>query len=214
MPAQPLVTVLISSYNDAALLPRTLHSILSQTLRDVELIVVDDGSTDDTWPYLIGLPDPRIVTIRNDVNRGLTWSLRMGVDRARGRYIARLDAGDFSHPKRLERQVAFLEQHPEIGILGCACGQTNLQGNSLRTLYFPESDLVIRWTSLIQNPFSHSAIIVRSDTLRRHGLNYDPTFQTTQDYDLWTRLLAYTQGASLRDKLTTILSRDGITHRH
>jgi glycosyltransferase involved in cell wall biosynthesis len=200
-------------HNDPDVLPEAVGSVLAQTLGDWELILIDDGSTDRTPEVIEDFRDGRIRVVRNPENEGLTRSLRRGVRMARGRFIARLDADDVAKPERLRRQVDYLEGHPEVSILGGACVHVGETGRPRGLWRPPVTDLEIRWVSLLTNPFVHSTVMLRKEILDRHGLNYDEAFETTQDYDLWTRLLEHGQGANLREALIWYRVRGGITEK-
>ena len=213
MSQQPLVTVLMSVYNDTEFLADAIESILRQTLTDFEFLIIDDGSTDETASRLAAFTDPRIRVVRNQTNLGLTLSLRRGVGLALGRYIARFDADDLCLPDRLSKQVAFLEQHPELALLGGACQFIDSEGNLLEFLPQPETDLEIRWFSFLANPFLHSTTMIRREVLVEHQLNYDEAYRTAQDYDLWSRLLECAKGANLSEALIYYRIRHGITRK-
>ena len=201
MSEQPVVTVLMSAFNDAAFLSEAVESILRQTFGNFEFLVIDDSSTDGSASLLAAVRDPRMRVVRNEEHLGLTRSLKAGVELARGQYIARMDADDVALPERLEKQVALLMKRPEIGILGSACYIIDQVGREVGLLQMPEDDLQIHWTSLLANPFAHPTIMFRRDVLISRNLNYDEAFQTTQDYDLWMRMLRYTCGANLGEPL-------------
>ena len=112
MSRRPLVTVLLSVYNDLAFLPQAVGSILCQSLADFELLVIDDGSADGCADYLRRLSDPRLRIVRNAINLGLTRSLNIGLEQALGTFVARMDADDVAMPQRLKRQVQFLQSQP------------------------------------------------------------------------------------------------------
>ena len=208
----PVVSVVIAVYNGEAHLRETVASVLSQTLTDFECLIIDDGSTDATADILATLTDSRIVVMRNQQNEGLPYSLNRGLKQAHGTYIARLDVGDLAVLDRLEKQVFFLETHPEIGIVGSWCQLIDESGNDVRIERFPVDDLDIRWTLLLRNPFLHPAVMLRRSVLEKHRLRYEPTFRASQDYELWTRVLEYTQGANLSDVLVAYrLSSESIT---
>jgi glycosyltransferase involved in cell wall biosynthesis len=214
MPVQPQVTVLMAVFNGAGHLVPSVRSILSQTLGDLELLVVDDGSTDATSRELASLAEPRLRIVRNEYNMGLTFSLNRGVELARGEFIARLDAHDEALPDRLRQQVVFLQEHPAVGIVGTGFRLVDDRGRHLRTILPPRSSLEIRWTSLFASPFLHSAVMLRRDLLVSRGLNYDKAFRVTQDYDLWVRLLEFCEGANLSAPLVRYrLHPDGVTQR-
>jgi len=119
----PIVSVLMSVYNSERHLRQSIQSVLDQSFADFEFVIVEDGSEDSSPRILseFARQDARIVLIKNETNRGLAASLNRGLERAQGKYVARQDADDISLPNRLELQSAYLETHPEIGILGSAC---------------------------------------------------------------------------------------------
>jgi hypothetical protein len=207
----PEVSVVMSVYNGERYLRESIESLLSQTFSDFEFIIVDDGSTDSTAAILGEYRDPRIVLLRNEENIGLTKSLNRGLARVRGTFVARQDADDVSLPNRLERQVLFLREHPAVGILGSYCRLIDGEGRRLWLYRVPAYDLHIRWTSLLENPFAHPSVMVRRDVLAKNGLGYDEALVVAQDYDLWTRMLRYTQGANVSESLIYYRLSRGVT---
>ncbi len=197
----PRVSVLMAVFNGAPFLRPAIDSILAQTFRTLEFIIVDDGSVDDTPAILASYEDPRLIIIRNDQNRGLAASLNRGLDVARGEFVARMDADDVAMTERLKRQVIFLDSHPDVGIVGSASRLIDAAGREHRRDDMPLSDLAIRWRLLTGNPFQHPTVMVRRAILDRHRLRYDETCEAAQDYDLWTRLLDHTRGANLPEPL-------------
>jgi hypothetical protein len=211
---QPKISVVMSVHNSEKYLRGAMDSILNQTFANFELIVINDGSTDGTCAILESYGDSRIRLLYNQENIGLTRSLNKGLAVARGEYIARMDADDVAMPHRFERQVTFLENYPDIGILGSSCQMVDTNGREQRLYQMPTSDLQIRWTSLLANPFWHPTVMMRRDVLIQNSLKYDEAFQTTQDYDLWTRMLKYTRGANLDEPLIQYRLCQGITSTH
>jgi len=210
----PIVSVLMSVYNSERHLRQSIQSVLDQSFADFEFVIVEDGSEDSSPRILseFARQDARIVLIKNETNRGLAASLNRGLERAQGKYVARQDADDISLPNRLELQSAYLETHPEIGILGSACTIIDEEGKELGVYPQPEGDLLIRWTSLWSNPFIHPSIMLRRETLEKHRLRYDETFASAQDYELWSRLLQYTQAANLPEPLIRYrIHRESVT---
>lgn len=193
----PEVSVLMSAYNDAPYLRDSIEAILTQDFADFEFIIVDDGSTDDTPAILDSFDDPRIVRQRNPENRGLTISLKRGMERARGRYVARIDANDISVPGRLTRQVEFLDAHPAVGVLSGDMLSMDVDG-TLRedepSMYStPASHDYLCWLLLWNNPIAHITVMMRKSVLDEHGITYDPDFNRAEDYDLWARLARHTK---------------------
>jgi hypothetical protein len=183
----PKVTVLMSVYNAEKYLHEAMDSILNQTFQDYEFIIVNDGSTDSTLGILQGYRDPRISIINNPKNIGLTKSLNKGLKFAKGEYIARQDADDISLPGRLARQLNFMQAHPEVGGVGTWADIINPQGERLRTVQGPTNHDEICAHLLIHNPFVHTSMFVRRQTLGKVG-GYQEELRYAQDYDLWWRL--------------------------
>jgi hypothetical protein len=204
----------MSVFNDVEFVDAALQSVLGQSLRDFELLVVDDASADGSAAALARVDDPRLRVIRNETNLGLTRSLVKGLTQARGRYVARMDADDVALPWRLDRQVAFMETHPDVGVLGGDCELIDAEDRPLGPATYPTTDLEIRWRSLLANPFAHPTVMLRRDVLTRFGLTYDPAFRTAQDYDLWVRLLGVTRGANLGEPILRYRMRHGVTSQH
>lgn len=207
----PTVSVLMSVYNGGELLRSSARSILSQHYNDLELIVVDDGSTDATCAFLADLAntDARVRVLRNEQNQGLTASLNRAFTVARGALIARQDADDVSRPDRLARQVAFLERHPDVGLLGSWYDVIDLEGSRVGLNAPPVDDVAVRWCMLFQNAFCHSSVVVRRAVLGSDPWIYDPGLRYAQDYSAWSRLLQRTQGANIRDPLVAYRVHEG-----
>ena len=179
-----------------------IESIQRQTYQNYEFLIVDDGSTEQkTIEILRSFHDPRIVIYQNKKNIGLTNSLIKGIELSRGAFIARFDADDIALPHRLEKQVAYFLDHPEIGLLGSACFYIDGSGRFLGRQNVPESDLEIRWHSLFANPFIHSSVMIRRSVLVNGNFNYDPECKTAQDYDFWVRLLPTVRASNLPQAL-------------
>ena len=197
--AAPAVSVLMGVRDGAAWISRAIASVLTQTLTDLELIVVDDGSTDTTGALLSGVRDPRLVVERQSP-AGLTVALNRALGRARAPLIARLDADDVALPTRLERQRAFLQGHPEVGLLGTAARVVDASGRDVEIVRPPEGDLAIRRALIRRNPFVHSSVMARRALVSSVG-GYDVSFAVAQDYDLWLRLSVITRMANLAEPL-------------
>lgn len=191
----------MAAYNGGPYLQQSLESILQQTFRDFEFVIVDDASTDDTPSIIRSYPDKRIIAVTNNVNLGLTRSLNVGIRHCRGHYIARMDADDIALPERLERQVRYLDEHPDVGILGCSCRLIDARGKYLGVKSRAQDDVSIRWAVLLQNPFVHPSVMLRRSVLSEYNLLYDEQFEQTQDYEFFTRILKHTRGANLSGQL-------------
>ncbi len=193
----PKVSVLMAVRDGAAYLTEALDSLWAQSFSDFELIVVDDGSQDETPALLAACGDPRLVRLRNVQPLGLAGALNRAIGVARGTYWARQDADDRSLPDRLAEQAAFLDRHPDAVLLGSAYDAIDSTGGPIEVQRQPEDDRAIRWQMLFHNAFCHSSVMTRGAALRQRGLAYDPALGYAQDYDLWSRLLAFGKGANL-----------------
>lgn len=186
---EPLISVVMAVYQGERYLAKSIESILSQTVKSFEFIIVDDGGSDNSVAIIeeYQARDPRIVLIRNRVNLGLGGSLRVGVNAARGEFIARMDCDDISPADRFASQIAYLYEHPEIAILGGNHRMIDESGNDLGPFDYPQSPLVIRWNMLLGNGLivSNGATMIRRDFLLRLG-NYSD-LRAAQDYELWSR---------------------------
>lgn len=205
----PKISVVMSVYNGCQYLQEAIDSILGQTFNNFEFIIVDDASTDTSHEIICSFEDPRIVCLKNEKNIGLASSLNKGLKAARSMYIARMDADDVSLPDRLKKQVCFLDAHPEIGILGCACRLIDAKGQVCGVKPRLQDDTSIRWAALLRNPFIHPSVMLRREVLVTHGLFYDETFQQTQDYEFFTRVLKYTKGANVNEPLLLYRTHPG-----
>ncbi len=208
MVMSPKISVLMSVYNGQRYLRQAVESILGQTFRDFEFIIVDDGSTDSTGKILAGYDDPRIKCLNNDRNMGLSRSLNRGLDLASGIYIARMDADDVAEPPRLERQKVFLDTNLEIGLCGSNAALIDDGGRDAGKSERPLNDIEIRWRCLTGNPFFHPTVMIRRGVLVDSGLAYDETFETAQDYDLWARVLERTKAANMPERLVRIRAHE------
>ncbi|HXH19354.1 MAG TPA: glycosyltransferase [Chitinophagales bacterium] len=194
----PLVTVLLPVYNAEAHVAEAIQSILSQTFRDFELLIINDGSTDRSLEIIRSFNDARIRAESNESNMKLIATLNKGIDLARGKYIARMDADDVSLPERLQKQVDFMETHSEVGVCGT---WFQLFGNSGEIVKYPEKDENIRIMMLYQTPFCHPSIIFRKDVFDKYGIRFLPEFIHAEDYEAWVRLAGLTHFANIPEVL-------------
>lgn len=190
MPAlAPLISVIMPAYNAAATVCAAVESVLAQTCTDFELIAVDDGSTDHTARLLEAHArrDARVRLLRMP-HGGIVPALNAGLEAARGRFIARMDADDICLPQRLERQAGFLEQHPHVGLAGCRVRFGGAPGGYARyvdwinSLLTPEEIALERFR---ESPFAHPSVMFRAELVAAHGNYADGPFP--EDYELWLR---------------------------
>lgn len=195
----PRVSVLMAVHDGAPWVKDAVASVLAQTLEDLELIVLDDGSTDATPALLSGVADRRLRVERRP-RAGLTRALNAALALARAPIVARLDADDVALPERLARQIAFLDAHPEVGVLGSAAREVDEEGREVRVVRPPADDRTLRRALIRENPMVHSTVAMRRRDVEAVG-GYDPRFAVAQDYDLWIRLAGVTQLANLSEPL-------------
>jgi glycosyltransferase involved in cell wall biosynthesis len=201
MPTAPLVTVLLAVHDGEPYLRAALESVLRQTMSDLELLVVDDASTDGTERILAGIEDSRLRVLRNDGQLGLAGSLNRGLDEARGDFVARLDADDVAMPARLEIQLRRLAATPSLAMVGSAVLEVDDGGAAGALHLMPGRPTAVRWHALFSSPFFHPSVVVDRAVLEREGLRYDPGFAESEDYELWSRLLDVADGDNLADAL-------------
>ena len=187
----PAVSVVMSVYNGERYLRSAIESILAQTWRNFEFIIVDDGSQDSTGGLLTeyAAADSRLVVLANPTNVGYTRALNRGLDIARGRYVARQDADDISLPERLAAQVALLDARPEVGLAGTLAQIIDARGHLRDMDYFPRAldNAAIQRQLLAANCLCHGSVLMRRHILEKVG-RYDIACEPSEDHDLWLRL--------------------------
>ena len=181
----PVISVIISAYNSENFIKEAIDSVLSQTFTDFEFIIINDASTDSTESIIKSYDDPRIKLIKNDKNIGLTKSLNIGIELAKGKYIARMDADDISFPERFQKQFDFMEQNPDIDVCG---SWYELFGERNGIINTPENDRDIKDILFFKNCIAHPTVIMRKETLDKYFVKYDDGFPCSQDYELWCRV--------------------------
>ena len=199
--SSPLVSVLLPVYNGERYLQAAIQSILNQSFTDFELIVINDGSTDGTAKIVDSIQDKR-VKVLHQANMGLPITLNRAIRLARGTYLARQDSDDLSLPTRLIKQVHFLEQHPQYGLLGTWADILLEDAPTNRALCHPTSNGQIQIQLLFSNCFVHSSVMMRKSILEVSGLYpEEPEKFPPEDYDLWLRIAKHASVANLGDAL-------------
>ena len=178
------VSVVMPVYNQKEeFLREAIESILNQTFTDYELIIINDGSTNNSEEVILSYSDDRIVYIKQE-NQGVARSLNNGIEIANGEYIARMDSDDISLPERFEKQIKFLDEHPEISILG-----TSYEIIPRNKTVIQQS--VIKYTDILNACcVCHPSVMMRKADLDKYNLRYNPEF-TSEDYELWSRAVQY-----------------------
>ena len=169
-------------YNGERYIREAIDSILNQTFEDYEFLIIEDCSTDETLKIIKGYQDPRIKVVKNEKNIGFIQSLNEGIALSQGEYIARQDADDISLPDRLLEEVIFLDNNPDVAMVGT--GREVIDETGVRIMNFsPKKDPTFQ-DICNGNPFQHSSIMIRNNILLEFG-GYNELFPSCEDYALW-----------------------------
>lgn len=186
----PAVSVILPAYNCEKFIGKAIQSVLQQTFTDFELIIINDGSTDNTESIIHEFDDQRIVYFRNSNNQGLVYTLNTAVSHANGKYIARMDADDICLRERLAKQKTFLDQNEDITVVASIIEFINEQEEKTGIWELDRQTITpaqIRRAILKQNCIAHPTVMIRSEIIKQ--LKYKEYQKNIEDYDLWLRLL-------------------------
>jgi len=205
----------MSVYNGAKFLAEAIDSILAQTFTDFEFIIIDDASTDDSLQVINSYKDARIIVVQNTKNLGLTKSLNIGIAKAKGKYIARMDSDDISLPKRLEKQFGFMEEHLEFAFCGTRAKTINDVGKEISFFKPPTDSSKILALLLFKNCFFHSSLIIRTEKLSQVS-GYNQNYKYAQDYRLYLELFKNKcYGTNLKEQLLVYrVLNSNISHKN
>lgn len=184
----PKISVIMSVFDQDVFLKDAIKSILNQTYTNLELLIVDDCSTDNSFKIINSFNDARIKIYQNKKRIGLSKNLNFLINKSKGKYIARMDGDDISEENRLEEQVKFLNNDNQLCLVGCWSKIIDSKNNEIGRLCYPVESSNIREVILSYNPFVHPSIMFRKDTLIKLG-GYDEQLILSQDYDLFLRLV-------------------------
>tara|TARA_B100000242_G_scaffold286364_1_gene251853 strand:- start:4225 stop:4968 length:744 start_codon:yes stop_codon:yes gene_type:complete len=177
------ISVLMSVYNNDKTLKKSTESVLNQEFKNFEFLIIDDGSRDASWEILnkFSKKDKRIRLFKNNKRKGLAYSLNKIIKKSRGKYLARMDADDFSKKNRFKIQIEFLQKNKEIDLVGSMA--KTFEG---KILIVPKDDNLIKKTIIKKNPFIHPSIMARRNFFIKN--RYNPKYSKCQDYELWLRV--------------------------
>ena len=201
-----MISVIMPVYNGEEYLCEAIESILHQTYSNFELIILNDGSTDRTEEIILSYDDPRIVYVKNSENLRIVKTLNKGISLAKGEYIARMDADDVSMPERFEKQIAFLETHQEVDVVGSA---RKLCSNH-KEMIFPLQHKQMMVRLLFTSPLLHPAVMARKAFYQRY--QYDDAYDKAEDYHLWVHAVNDATYANLKEPLLCYRYHLGQTH--
>jgi len=208
---QAKLSILMPAYNVANFIGEAISSVLSQSLREFEFVIVNDGSTDSTEEIIRSFNDDRIVLI-NQENKGIAVALNKGLEMAQANYVVRFDADDICYPHRLVKQYQFMEENPDYMVAGSSADYIDQSGGYVFTSYpnaytDPEIKAVLKKTC----PFIHSSVIYRKAAIIKHG-GYNQHAHSFEDHLLWQTVLAEGKGINFHEPLIQVrLNPESIT---
>ncbi len=185
----PRVSVLIPMYNAEKYIKQTIESLLDQTYRDLEVIVINDASDDNGAEVVRSIKDDRLIFIDNKEKHGVVYTLNWCLELAKGEYIARSDADDWSYPTRIEEQVKYMDEHPEVCLLGTQ-NYVEINGHVKKKMgsWCTVGRHQIRYSLPFANEvFAHSSFMLRGSVMRKNDIKYE-VFEHVQDYHLIMRM--------------------------
>lgn len=210
------ISVVMPVYNTPVpLLKEAVDSILNQTFRDFEFIIIDDGSKGQTASYLDRLDDPRIKLLRNETNIGITKSLNIGFRAAQGKYIARMDSDDISLEERFEKQFSYMETHKDVAMCGSAVEEFGSKNGIKYTVIHDLESYKIKSLFYYPGPL-HPTVFIRKEILTVHNISYHEDLIYAQDYALYVDIS--THGGLIYNMPDVLLKRrnhkERITSQH
>lgn len=195
-----LVSVILPVYNCERFIRQSIESILNQSYKNIELIVIDDGSNDNSLKIINSyLYDIRLVVISRE-NKGLVFTLNEGIKISKGEYVARMDADDICDIKRLQKQVDFLNRNKKVAVVGCSYHIITEGDEVIGCRRFISSDFYLKSICLIGSPFAHPTVMFNKKLLG-NDLVYDEKYKHAEDYELWLRLSKKYKFNSIREPL-------------
>jgi glycosyltransferase involved in cell wall biosynthesis len=195
----PKVSVIMPAYNSEKYIGEAIESILNQTFTDFEFIILNDGSTDNTAKIIkeYAKKDKRIRFINNKKNRGIVGVLNQGLDLATGKYIARMDSDDISLPERFEKQIKYMEQHPECGVLGT---WFHMFGN--KDYIITNRPKILDILKILHGySVGHPTVMIRKSVIDKYEFRYKNDYKYCEDYELWSRMIFVTEIHNLQEVL-------------
>jgi glycosyltransferase involved in cell wall biosynthesis len=210
------LAVLLPSYNAASYVEESIESILNQTFPDFDLYVYDDCSTDNTAEVVSKYTDSRVFYRKNESNLGIAKTLNKGLETLlpHYEYIARMDADDWSYPERFQKQLDYLQEHPEVVLCGTqGYWIKDITQHPISAWEYPVSHQYIKPYLLFSASFGHSSVVFRAVFFKKHDFRYNETIRTCEDWDLWIRISRIGKVVNLSDFLMKYQILDNSNHR-
>lgn len=194
----PRISVLMPAYNSEKYIGEAIESILNQTYADFEFIIINDGSTDNTAKIIkeYAQRDNRIRFINHSKNKGLIGVLNEGLDLCCGEYIARMDSDDISLPTRFEKQIEYMDAHPECGVLGT---WFQIFGNKNESIQWSQDIKILNFIK--ENQIGHPTVMLRKSVIDKFNFRYDFNYKHAEDFELWSRMVLVTEIHNLQETL-------------
>jgi glycosyltransferase involved in cell wall biosynthesis len=186
----PKISVIMPNYNAGLFIAEAIEGVLNQTFKEFEFIIIDDGSTDDSWSIIqkYAQKDPRIIALKNEKNVKICKTLNRGLEIARGDYIARMDSDDVATPTWLSTILLFMEKtgNRQVGVCGSNFFMIDANGKDIGKKTFPETDEACKQAFWFRNPMGHNTVLIRKKCFAELGV-YDDNFLPAEDLELWMR---------------------------
>ena len=197
---KPLISIVLPCYNSQDYIENCINSITEQDWNNYELIIIDDGSSDNTNNIIKKYSNIKLRYVKNNTNKGIVHSLNKGISMAKGEYIARIDSDDLMHKNRLSKQVNYLEEYPEIALVGSWQFIIDKLGKVIGLKQYPVQHEEIKLLLPFENPFSHPSIMIRSNIIKTIG--YNEKYTNCEDYNLWEKIVSKNITANIPECLT------------
>lgn len=196
----PKISVVMPAYNAEKYIAEAIDSILNQTYRDFEFIIINDGSTDKTEEIILSYTDERIVYLKNEKNMGIVYTLNRGLDVAKGEYIARMDSDDISMPTRFEKQLSLFKKNSNLAVVGTSF---TVFGEGIKDYHFNFSHNYKRAKAelFFNSSLGHPSVMIKKSVLINNNLYYEEEYSGLEDFVLWWRIAKYGDIASLEEPL-------------
>jgi glycosyltransferase involved in cell wall biosynthesis len=192
------ISILMPNYNNAPYLKECIDSIINQTYQNFNVVIVDDGSTDDSINIIEEYQDQRIKVIKKTKNSGIIDTLNIGLKAIDSQYIVRMDGDDIMHPKRLETLINYMDNHPDIGVCGSAIKHFGISEDVIK---YPENPLINHANLIFKHSIGHASVIIRNNILQNHNISYSDGYKYMEDYKLFYDLSRVTKMTSIPDVL-------------
>lgn len=197
----PKISVILPVFNAEKTIAESIESILNQTYKDFELIIINDGSSDKSESIILSFQDERINYFINEKNKGLIFTLNRGIDLANGEYIARMDADDIAYLTRFEKQIKVMEENSDLIVCGTQINSFGEKKNNKFKFVAKENSKEIKLRLVLESALAHPTVFIRRSILIDNNIRYNKDYLHTEDYKLWTDLSTYGNFYNIQEPL-------------